>query len=85
MYTYLMIVVILVGVISLIGTIIVGKRVNKVSKDYEMEDDRTSAQLKRSHEYESQSLKVNLKVLTVIYVVTFLLSIIALIAYIFLR
>ncbi|WP_221563463.1 hypothetical protein [Alkalihalobacillus sp. TS-13] len=85
MYTYLMIVVILVGVISLIGTIIVGKKVNKVSKDYEMEDDRTSAQLKRSHEYESQSLKVNLKVLTLIYVVTFILSIIALIAYIFLR
>ncbi|MGP4080818.1 hypothetical protein ACTWQL_12940 [Pseudalkalibacillus sp. R45] len=85
MYTYLMIVVILVGVVSLIGTIIVGKKVNKVSKDYEMEDDRTSAQLKRSHEYESHSLKVNLKVLTVIYVVTFILSIIALIAYIFLR
>ncbi len=82
MYTILMIIVILVGVISLAGTIMVGRKVDKTSREYEMEDDRTAAQLKRSHDYESRSLKVNLKVLTMIYLVTFILGIAALAVYI---
>ncbi|WP_408010482.1 hypothetical protein ACJROX_09340 [Pseudalkalibacillus sp. A8] len=82
MYTILTAIVILVGVISLVGTIMVGRKVDRTSKEYEMEADRTAAQLKRSHDYESRSLKVNLKVLTLIYVVTFILSLLALAVYI---
>ncbi|MCF6409397.1 hypothetical protein [Pseudalkalibacillus salsuginis] len=82
MYTILTIIVILIGVISLAGTIMVGRKVDKTSREYEMEADRTAAQLKRSHEYESRSLKVNLKVLTMIYLVTFILGIAALAVYI---
>ncbi|WLD94730.1 hypothetical protein [Alkalihalobacillus sp. AL-G] len=77
MYLYLTVAVIAVGVISLIGTVIVGKKVNKEAEEYKNAEDKTEAELKRSQDYEKSSLSKNLRVLTTIYVVTFILSIIA--------
>ncbi|MCF6136654.1 hypothetical protein [Pseudalkalibacillus berkeleyi] len=85
MYLYLTIIVVVVGIISLVGTLLIGKKVDKTTEEYKKEANRTEAQLKRSNEYETQSLKLNVKVLTLIYVFTFLFSIIALAVYIYLK
>ncbi|WP_257348567.1 hypothetical protein [Pseudalkalibacillus decolorationis] len=82
MYFYLTIAVIVVGLISLIGTILVGRKVDKEAKEYKLVKDKTQAELKRSQDYEKSSVKKNLRVLTIIYALTFLMSIIAVTYYI---
>ncbi len=85
MYLYLTIIVITVGILSLVGTLVIGKKVDKEAEQYKQESNRTEAQLKRSNEYETKSVRLNIKVLTLIYAFTFLLTIIVMGLYFYLR
>lgn len=85
MYLYLTIIVIAVGILSLIGTLVIGKKVDKEAEQYKQESNRTEAQLKRSNEYETKSVRLNIKVLTLIYAFTFLFTIIVMGLYFYLR
>ncbi|WP_349410083.1 hypothetical protein [Pseudalkalibacillus sp. SCS-8] len=81
MYLYLTIVVVVIGILSLIGTLLVGRKVNRTVEEYKKLENRTEEELKRSHEYETKSVRLNVKVLTLIYGFTFLITIIALALY----
>ncbi|WP_028389768.1 hypothetical protein [Bacillus cihuensis] len=68
MITFMIITVILVGILALVGTLLIGKGISTQLKDYEEKEDTIKNELKRSHEYETSSLRVNIKSLTWIYV-----------------
>ncbi|GIN57752.1 hypothetical protein [Lederbergia ruris] len=68
MYVFMIIAVILVCVVALIGTLLVGKEVSTKQKQYEVEGDSLKDEIARSHEYETKSLKTNVKSLTWIYI-----------------
>ncbi|MBO0993043.1 hypothetical protein [Bacillus sp. SD088] len=68
MYTFLIIAVIVVFIIALVGTLLVGKEVSTKQKQYEVEGDSLKEEIARSHEYETKSLKTNIKSLTWIYI-----------------
>lgn len=68
MYTFLIIAVILVFIIALVGTLLVGKEVSTKQKQYEVAGDSLKEEIARSHEYETKSLKTNIKSLTWIYI-----------------
>lgn len=76
MTAFMIIAAILVSILALIGTLLVGKDISSQLKDYEEKEDDFKNELKRSNEYESSSLRVNIKSLSWIYVglalVTFL-------------
>ena len=76
-------VLVILSVVMLVGTLIVGRQENKKLAKYEQEGDSVEEQLKRSQEYETSSLKSNLPILAVIYGITLLASIIAILVYIF--
>ncbi len=59
---------IVTAIAALIGTLLVGKDISSKIKQYEDEGDSLENELARSHEYETKSLKVNIKSLTWIYV-----------------
>lgn len=61
---------------ALVGTLIVGKDINRQMKKYEEEGDTFKDELARSHEYESASLKHNIKRLSWIYVALGLVTLI---------
>lgn len=67
-YAFMIIAVILVCVIALIGTLLVGKEVSTKQKQYEVEGSTLNDEIARSHEYETKSLKTNVKSLTWIYI-----------------
>ncbi|GIN70392.1 hypothetical protein J14TS2_08670 [Bacillus sp. J14TS2] len=67
-YTFLIIAVIVVFIIALVGTLLVGKEVSTKQKQYEVEGDSLKEEIARSHEYETKSLKTNIKSLTWIYI-----------------
>ncbi|WP_085524252.1 hypothetical protein [Tuberibacillus sp. Marseille-P3662] len=81
MYIFLIVLAILVCVVGLVGTIFVGKEVNQTIEKYDEEGDTHQDEQQRSWDYETRSLK-NVKVLSMIYGVTFLGAIIALIIFI---
>ncbi|MGM7700688.1 hypothetical protein ACSVDE_03120 [Pseudalkalibacillus sp. Hm43] len=85
MYLYLTIIVVAVGILSLVGTLVIGRKVDKEAEQYKRESNRTEAQLKRSNEYETKSVRLNIKVLTLIYAFTFLFTIIVMGLYFYLR
>ncbi|WP_280516945.1 hypothetical protein [Lederbergia sp. NSJ-179] len=68
MYALMIIAAILICIIALIGTLLVGKEVSTKQEQYEMEGDSLKEEIARSHEYESASLKTNIKSLTWIYI-----------------
>ncbi|ASK63697.1 hypothetical protein CFK37_16800 [Virgibacillus phasianinus] len=69
-------------VAALAGTIFAFKQEERKMKKYEAEGDTTADELRRSHEYETSSLKSNVPLLSSIYIVTIILAIIAFIIYI---
>ncbi|OAK70116.1 hypothetical protein [Lederbergia galactosidilytica] len=68
MIAFLIIIGVLVCILALIGTLLVGKDISSQLKEYEEKGDTLENEIKRSHEYESTSLQVNVKSLTWIYV-----------------
>lgn len=73
----------LLFVLTLVGTLLIGKSENDKIKKYEKEGDSPEDELKRSWEYENSSLKKNIPSLLIIYTVFIVASIIALAIYIF--
>ncbi|MEK3886880.1 hypothetical protein [Bacillus sp. FSL K6-3431] len=69
MTAFLIIAAIIVSIVALVGTLLVGKDISAQMKDYEEEGDTIQNELARSNEYESTSLRVNIKSLTWIYFV----------------
>ncbi|WP_164669255.1 hypothetical protein [Virgibacillus doumboii] len=68
---------------ALAGTLFAFKQEEKKMKKYEEEGDTIEDQLKRSHEYESSSLKSNVPLQIAIYSVTIVLSLVVFAFYIF--
>jgi len=56
-------------IVALVGTLLVGKDVSSKLKQYEAEGDTLENEIARSHDYETSSLRVNIKSLSWIYVV----------------
>lgn len=81
MLTYIIIIVVAISLIALFGTLYVGKQVNKTLDKYEQEGDSPQDQMDRSHQYESSTLKKNVPILTLIYVIAFIISIAAVLIY----
>lgn len=63
-------------IVALVGTLIVFKQEENKMKKYEEEGDSVEDQLRRSHEYESSSLKSNLPLQLIIYTVTIVISLV---------
>ncbi|WP_430786337.1 hypothetical protein VBD025_13535 [Virgibacillus flavescens] len=82
MSTGLWVLLIILFIVTLFGTIFAFKQEEKKMKKYEAEGDTPSDEMRRSLEYETKSLKSNVPILSAIYIVTILLSIIAFIVYI---
>ncbi|GAA0614000.1 hypothetical protein GCM10009001_34060 [Virgibacillus siamensis] len=68
---------------ALIGTLFAFKQEENKMKRYEEEGDTVEDQLRRSHEYETVSLKSNLPIQVAIYSVTIVLSLVVFAFYIF--
>ncbi|RCW77172.1 hypothetical protein [Saliterribacillus persicus] len=73
----------IISIVGLVATLLIGRQETKRIKQYEEEGDTAIDELKRSREYEKKSLKSNLPILSAIYIVFILGSIIALVIYIF--
>ncbi|UFT99669.1 hypothetical protein KO561_01445 [Radiobacillus kanasensis] len=78
----LIIFLIILFILTLGGTLYVVFQEDKKIKKYEQEGDSPEAQLQRSKDYETSSLKSNIPILGIIYGVTFLLAIVAIVIYI---
>ncbi|MFB4169556.1 hypothetical protein [Virgibacillus sp. JSM 102003] len=63
-------------IVALAGTLLVFKQEENKMKKYEEEGDSVEDQLRRSHEYESSSLKSNLPLQLIIYTVTIVISLV---------
>ena len=70
-------------IVSLVLTVRVLKEEDKKIKKYEGEEDSAANELKRSNDYEKESLTKNVKNLSFIYVIVTAVSIIVLAFYIF--
>ncbi|SFD45926.1 hypothetical protein SAMN05216238_101429 [Lentibacillus persicus] len=68
---------------AIIGTFIAFKQEENKMKKYEEEGDTVEDQLRRSHEYESSSLKSNIPLQLIIYSVTIVISLIVFAIYLF--
>ncbi|CAM4224373.1 hypothetical protein [Lederbergia lenta] len=68
MTAFLILAAVLVSILALVGTLLVGKDISSQLKDYEEKKDTAENELKRSHEYETSSMRVNIKSLSWIYV-----------------
>jgi len=73
--TYLIIAAIFTCIVALIGTLLVGKEISAKMNEYETEGDTIENELARSHEYETKSIKTNIKSLSWIYIILILLVI----------
>lgn len=60
------------SVIAFILTLLVVKDVSKTLQKYEAEEDTLQNEILRSHDYETSSLKVNIRTLTWLYAVLLL-------------
>ncbi|WP_026907349.1 hypothetical protein [Paucisalibacillus globulus] len=72
-------------VIGLIATLLVIKQEESKMKQYEEDGDTAQNELKRSLEYESQSISSNVKSLSWIYIIAISLSFIAFALYLYMR
>lgn len=82
MTTGIWILLIFLFVAALLGTMFAFKQEENKMKKYETEGDTVEDELRRSHEYESSSLKSNIPLLSTIYIITFLAAIIVFAVYI---
>ncbi|WP_188454609.1 hypothetical protein [Virgibacillus oceani] len=78
----LLILLIIIFIAALAGTIVAFKQEERKLKKYEEEGDSIEDQLRRSHEYETSSLKSNVPLLLIIYTITIVLSLIVFAVYI---
>ncbi|WP_226038267.1 hypothetical protein [Aquibacillus saliphilus] len=78
----LIIFLIVLLIITIGGTLLVGLQESKTLKKHK-EEDTAESQLERSLNYESSSLKSNLPILGIIYLVTFLAATAGIIIYFF--
>lgn len=69
MTTFIIITAIATSIAALVGTLLVGKDVSSKLKEYEKKGDTLENTLARSNDYETNSLRVNIRSLTWIYVV----------------
>ncbi|MFZ3578718.1 hypothetical protein [Virgibacillus sp. DJP39] len=67
---------------ALFGTMFAFKQEEKKMKKYEEDGDTIEDELRRSHEYESSSLKSNVPLMSSIYLVTIVVSIVVFLVYI---
>lgn len=67
---------------ALFGTIFAFKQEENKMKKYEEEGDTIEDELRRSHEYETSSLKTNIPIMSGIYLVTIIVSVIVFLVYI---
>ncbi|AXI11116.1 hypothetical protein CUC15_06650 [Oceanobacillus zhaokaii] len=79
----IIILLVVILVIALIATLLILKKEENKLKQYEMEGDTIENELKRSHEYETKSLKKNLPNLAWVYIITIIVSIVILAVYIY--
>jgi len=79
MSTWLLIFLSVLFIITMVLTFYAFRQEEKKMKRYEEEGDTIADEIKRSHDYESQSIKYHVPVQIWIYVVTIALTIIALI------
>lgn len=82
MSTGLIIVLVIIFIAALGGTMFAFKQEEKKIKKYEEEGDTVEDQLRRSHEYESSSLKSNIPLQLVIYTITIVGSLLVFAVYI---
>ncbi|WP_099157860.1 hypothetical protein [Virgibacillus ndiopensis] len=73
---------VIIFIVALVGTIVAFKQEERKIKQYEEEGDSIEEQLRRSHEYETSSLKSNVPSLLIIYAVTIIVSLIVFTVYI---
>lgn len=82
MTTGIWVLLIFLFIAGLVGTMFAFKQEENKMKKYEKEGDTIEDELRRSHEYETSSLKSNVPLLSSIYIFTILAAIIAFIIYI---
>lgn len=82
-FSIAIITIILLTIISLILTLFVVKDVNQTLQKYEENEDTIQNELVRSHDYETSSLKVNIRTLTWLYTVLYLSVILFCLAFLF--
>ncbi|MGX4668295.1 hypothetical protein JNUCC74_03665 [Cerasibacillus sp. JNUCC 74] len=79
----LIVFLVILFIFTLLVTLLIFKQEENKLKQYEQLGDTVENELRRSKEYETQSLKINVPILTWIYVVTILLGLVALFIYMF--
>ncbi|MRH45142.1 hypothetical protein GH741_21170 [Aquibacillus halophilus] len=79
----LIIFLIVLFIITIGGTLLVGLQESKTLAKHKEEGDSSENQLERSLKYESSSLKSNLPILGIIYLITFIASIVGILIYLF--
>ncbi|GGK04880.1 hypothetical protein GCM10007063_29020 [Lentibacillus kapialis] len=79
----LLIFLIILFIVALGGTFFAFKQEENKMKKYEEEGDTFEDQLRRSHEYETSSLKTNIPIQLAIYGITIVVSLIVFAIYVF--
>lgn len=79
----LIVFLVILFIFTLFVTLLIFKQEENKLKQYEQLGDTVENELRRSKEYETQSLKINVPILTWIYVVTIILGLVALFIYMF--
>ena len=82
-WIWIIVLLVVILVIALIATLVILKKEENKLKQYEDEGDTVENELKRSHEYETKSLKRNIPSLLWVYAITIIVSIIVLAVYIY--
>ncbi|WP_188207281.1 hypothetical protein [Alkalibacillus aidingensis] len=77
MITTLIVIISILFVITLVSTLLIAKEQNRKIKEYERQGTTAKEELERSIEYEDHSLKSNVPMLSAIYIVSFVIIIIA--------
>ncbi|WP_042223989.1 hypothetical protein [Oceanobacillus manasiensis] len=85
MHTGLIIFLIFLFILAIIGTFFALRQEENKMKKYEEEGDTTENQLARSLEYESASLKSNVRIQIWIYTITITLALLAFFIYLYLK
>lgn len=79
----LIVFLVILFIFTLIATLLIFKQEENKLKQYEQLGDTVENEMNRSKEYETQSLKTNVPILSWIYGVTILLGLVALFIYMF--
>lgn len=83
MYSIFVGTAIIICIAALVITLMIAKVEGNKIKRYNEEGNSGSAQFQRSEEYEKRSLKENLPLLAILYIVTFLIVLIIMLIFLF--